>query len=260
MQGRDDIIAVISLSKRVSHNQVMAMADAWSRQSAEDVCPAWDVPHRPINYFRDVGQLSPLTTDIVAIVDEATDESVLGWHSMGLAPYGRVCVNPILDNGGCVLFDVNDPQRTAVAGVGSHEAPIELTTDPECNFYARDADGNEWDMEHADPVQRNQYFRRVQMPWGSELVALSDFVRPAWYRPGAEPSGRYNFLSSEFPMAGPFSIAPGGYAIRNGGAVWPRRADGSKILPPAWWLAMRPPGSHRANRRRNRRIWSPLEA
>jgi hypothetical protein len=257
MQGRNDIIAIVNLSRRLSPSEVLTMVDAVSRQQAEDVCPLWSAPHRPLNVYSDVAQLPPGTTDIVPITDEPGDPGVLGWHSMGLAPIGRVFVSPVLDNGGCVLADPNDPSRTSIAGVLSHEAGIELPVDPTCDQYAIDADGNEWDLECADAVQRNQYLKIARMPWGDIPVAVSDFVLPAYFDPTTKPGTPCNFMHATMPLPGPFTIAPGGYSMRNGSAIFARRADGSTILPDAWWLAMRPPGTHRHNRTGARKLYTP---
>jgi hypothetical protein len=256
MATEADIIAIVNLSKRLKAEDVLAMIDAVSRQQAEDVCPIWKVPHRPINLFSDVSQLPPAVTDIGVIMDEPGDPGTLGWHSQGIAPFGRVFVSPILDDGGCVLADFNDPQRLSVASVFSHEFGIELPVDPGCDQYALDGDGNEWDLEAGDPCQRNQYLKTAEMPWGPVQVAVSDFVTPLWFAPGA--TGRFNYLHDEFPMDGPFKIAPGGYAMKNGDPTYARRSDGTVILPPAAYMAMRPPGARR--RRKGhvvRRLWTP---
>jgi len=256
------IIAVLNLSKRLHPNEVAAMVDACSRQQAEDVCPAWGVPYRPINVYDDVSKLPPLTTDIIPIIDEPGDPGVLGFHSMGIAPFGRVFVNPILDNGGCVLFDPGDPSRMSVASVLSHEAAIELPIDPGCDRFALDEQGNEWDLEAADMVQRTQYVRLARMPWGDVEVAVSDFVLPAFFKAGS--AGPWNFLNVNGVSAlpGPFTIAPGGYAMVNGQATYARRLGArgennfASIYPPAWLMAHRPPGSRRVLHR-ERRLFVP---
>lgn len=236
-------IAILNLSKRLKPEDVLTMVDAVSRQQAEDVCPAWGIAHRPLNVYTDVSKLPPLTTDVVPIVDEPGDPGVLGFHSMGIAPFGRVFVNPILDDGGgVVLFDPKDPQRISVSSCLSHEAGIELPVDPGCDQYALDADKNEWDLEPGDPVQRNQYVKIARMPWGDVQVAVSDFAMPAFYAVGSE--GPWNYCFDKFPLRGPFTIAPGGYAMKNGQPVFARLADGAaRALPPAWLMACRPPGS-----------------
>lgn len=245
-------IAILNLSKRLKPEEVLAMVDAVSRQAAEDVCPAWGVAHRPLNIYTDVSKLPPMTTDVVPIVDEPGDPGVLGFHSIGLAPFGRIFVNPILDNGGVALCDESDPQRISVAGCLSHECAGELPIDPGCDQYAVDAQGNEWDLEPFDMVQRNQYIRYAAMPGGRRVaVAVSDFVLPTFFKVGS--TGPWNFLHQQFPLPGPFTIAPGGYAMKNGQAVYARRNDGASLdLPAAWLMACRPPGSRGQRRRRTR--------
>lgn len=236
-------IAILNLSKRLKPEDVLAMVDAVSRQQALDVCPAWRVPHRPLNIYTDVHDMPIETTDIVPIIDEPGEPGVLGFHSRGIAPYGRVYVNPVLDNQGCVLHDPHDPQRLSLAGVLSHEAAIELPVDPDCTLYAVDDKGNEWDLEPGDMVQRNQYVTYAELPWGKVPVSVSDFVLPDFFRPGSH--GPWNFMSTEMPLEGPFTIAPGGYAMVNGQPTYARAATGKAIYPPDWFLAMRPPGARR---------------
>ncbi len=238
-----DEICVLNLSKRLRPEDVLAMVDACSRQQAEDVCPTWSVEHRPVNIYTSIEGLPPTTTDIVPIVDEPGDPGVLGLHSRGIAPYGRVFVNPILDNGGVVLFDKNNPQRLSVASVLAHEVSIELPVDPNCTEYGVDAAGNEYDLEPADPVQTNLYVKMAKMPWGNVPVSVSDFVLPNWFQPGSH--GPWNFLANDFPLSGPFQVAPGSYVMKNGQAIFGRTAQGVILYPPAWFLAIRPPGSRR---------------
>lgn len=241
----NDEIAVLNLSKRLKPEEVACMVDAVSREQAEDVCPAWGVAYRPINVYSDVSQLPPGSTDIVPIMDDPGDSGALGFHSMGIAPFGRVFVNPVLDNGGCVLADSFDPQRISVASVLSHEAGIELPVDPGCDQYALDAGGNEIDLEAADPTQRSQYIKVAKMPWGDVDVAVSDFVLPSWFKVGSQ--GPWNFMHDRpgFGVTGPFKPYPGGYVMTNGQPVFARRGNGESIYPPAWWLAIHPPGARR---------------
>lgn len=246
----NDEIAILNLSKRLKPEEVLTIADACARQLAEDVCPAWGVPNRPINVYSDVSQLPPETTDIIPIMDDAGDPGALGFHSMGIAPFGRVFVNPILDSGGCVLFDKFDPQRLSVASVVSHEAAIELPIDPGCDQYALDAAGNEIDLEAADPTQRSQYVKTAKMPWGNVEVSVSDFVFPDYFRVGSAGPWNYMHAVDGFAVKGPFTVFPGGYQMVNGQPVFARRGNGEAILPPAWWLAMRPPGGRSGRARR----------
>lgn len=247
----NDEIAIVSVSKRVKLEHVMAIADACNRQAAEHVCPAWNVPYRPINVYSDPTTLPVGQTDICTLSDEPGDAGmggVLGFHSNGITPFARIFANPVLDNGGVVLCDPNDIHRPSLASVFAHELSIELTVDPGCDQFAIDEQGREVDLEPGDPFQAQQYQMVVKMPWGDELVALSDFALPAWFKVGAK--GPYNWMSDNPNTAGkaPFQISPGGYAMINGDAVFARRADNTVIHPPAWWLAMRPPGARRMRR------------
>jgi hypothetical protein len=252
----NDEIAIVSTSKRVKLEHVLAIAEACNRQAAEHVCPAWGATFRPINVYSDPTQLPVSTTDVCTLQDEPGMPGALGYHSNGLTPFAKIFANPVLDNGGVVLCDPNDLQRPSLASVFSHELPIELTVDPGCDQYAIDGQGREIDLEPADPFETNQYAMIVRMAWGEEMVALSDFALPDWFKVGAP--GPYNWMSDDPKLAGltPFAIAAGGYAMINGDAVFARRADGTAIHPPAWYLAMRPPGRRRLMKGAvRRRLW-----
>ena len=230
----NDSIAVVCLSKRLSLEDAMTMVDACDRQAAEDFCPVWGVKHRPINLYSDIADLPPLTTDPIFILDTPGRGGVLGEHFRALTPTARIFVDPIYDDGaGVALAEPGDPDRLTVASVLSHEI-LELLADPNIDQYAMDGAGNEWDLEVCDPVQRNQVTKQAQMPWGTVDVRLSDFVLPSFFHAGAV--GPWNF-DPLVPLTGPFTIAPGGYAMKNGDPIFARRADGSAIYPPRWWLA-----------------------
>jgi hypothetical protein len=254
----NDEIAILSLSKKVRLDDVMAIAEACNRQAAEHVCPAWLVPYRPINVYSDPTKLPVTRTDVCTLQDEPGDAGpgVLAYHSLGITPFAKIFANPVLDNGGVILCDPDDNQRPSLAAVFSHEL-IELNVDPGVDQYAIDARGREIDLEIGDPFQTQSYPMVAKMPWGDVFVALSDFALPSWFKVKGKPP--YNWMSDMAGFAGtaPFQISHGGYAMVNGDPVFARREDGSEVHPPAWWLAMRPPGRRRLRKGPvTRRLWA----
>jgi hypothetical protein len=242
----------VSLSRRLSARDVILAVDACARKLRAAVCPLWGVPYRPVNVFTDIAALPPLTTDPVFLIDTPGDKSVWGSHFRTVTPVARVFVDPILDvdgGNGVVLADMFDPQRPSVASVLDHEL-IEMTVDPDLDRYALDAAGNEYPVEPADAVQRWQVMGRADAPGGgTKIVMLSDFVLPSYFTVGSPGPWNYGGTvdNSGSALTGPFTIAPGGYSVKNGDPVFGRTAAGQATFPEAWRQAAR------ASMRRQRR-------
>lgn len=94
---------------------------------------------------------------------------------------------------------------SSISAALSHEV-AETIGDPSCNEWVDDMRGHEWAHELCDAVQE----------WGYTIngVAVSDFVLPAFFEPGA--GGPYNFgaLQGGPKLSAPFATAPGGYQIQ----------------------------------------------
>jgi hypothetical protein len=111
---------------------------------------------------------------------------------------------------GVVGLDVSDTLQEEWSVTLSHEA-LELIGDPQANLLVQgphpehpSRDVFHW-FEMCDAVQDQEY------KIGD--VAVSDFVLPLYFTPGAEPGGRNNFLGSiegHAPLAS-FGVAHGGY-------------------------------------------------
>jgi hypothetical protein len=94
----------------------------------------------------------------------------------------------------------------SISGALSHEL-AETAGDPAVNKWVDDGQGHEWCHELCDAVQE----------WGYEVsgIAVSDFVLPAFFAPGA--IGPYSFcgLTAGGPQLGSaLSTAPGGYQMQ----------------------------------------------
>ncbi len=244
-------IAIVNLSKRLTRAYAYTMVDACARKMAEVVCPMWGVPYRPVNLYEEIADLPPLTTDPIFILDTPGRKGVYGEHFRALTPAGRIFLDPMLDEGGAaVLIDNDDPQRLTVASVLDHEIG-ELTIDPDMALYATDADGNEWDLEPYDMVQRRQVPQVAKIAGNEITVMLSDLARPEFFRVGS--AAPWNLDASE-PLPGPFTLGVGGYAVVNGDQVFSRNPDGTPAYPASWQLAARVGG------RSARRMLDPTRA
>lgn len=137
----------------------------------------------------------------IVFLDNSDQAGALGYHDVTPdgAPYGRVFVEPTLDNGGTILTGAS-----SVAVTASHEA-IETIIDPGANLWATTDSGRAVAYEGCDPCESDAYV--VHLKDGTE-VWLSDFVLPAWFIPGAP--GPYDYLRK---IKESFTIAEGGYAI-----------------------------------------------
>lgn len=94
----------------------------------------------------------------------------------------------------------------SISSALSHEL-AETAGDPACNKWVDDNAGHEWAHELCDAVQE----------WGYviEGIAVSDFVLPSFFAPGAV--GPYNFcgLTAGGPqLHAALATAPGGYQIQ----------------------------------------------
>jgi hypothetical protein len=116
----------------------------------------------------------PVGSVPLLIVDNPDVANALGYHDVdprGM-PYGRVFVDPVLDNGGSALGDKGDPSLS-VSAVLSHEV-LEWWYDPACNDWA-DRGRTSVAKELCDPVEADWY--RI------DGVAVSNYVLPAWFNP-----------------------------------------------------------------------------
>lgn len=192
-------LAIINESKRLSAADVAKMVSAVHGQAIHDAAPLLGL-HVPT--FASKATKSAVT---LLIVDNPDVAGALGYHDVdpqGNA-YGRVFVDPVLDNGGSALGDKGDPSL-AVSAVLSHEV-LEWWVDPFCQLWA-DAGTKSVAYEVGDPVQGDSYMVNG--------VSVSNFVTPAWFNPKAE-HGPYDAMGK---VSKPFTLTPGGY--------WIEMADG----------------------------------
>lgn len=237
------LIGVINLSKKISNDDVKIMVIACQDQLNKDVAPQWQMDSWFVMFYPDPKTAS-LRAYPVVILDSPDTPEALGYHAeMNGKPYGRVFVNPILENSGVVLHDPANPQNVSVSSVLSHDI-IEMFLDKDASKWVdgpQTRHGNVYACEACDPVQENLYAIQV----GKKLVSVSNFILPAWFDLHNSPHTPVDFLNT---APGAFSIAPGGYMIV-------RTAPGTEaelfatIKMPDWVHAMKKLSASRTTRR-----------
>ncbi len=120
----------------------------------------------------------------------------------------------------------------------SHEL-CETVGDEGCNLWADDGTGTEWAHELCDAVESGWY--QFQ-----DNVAVSDFLLPAYFEPGGMRPYSYLEIAGGDGPAAPFSVAPGGYAIKRAAASSESQVTGMMLAPPTVSLTLTVPFGMRA--------------
>lgn len=89
----------------------------------------------------------------------------------------------------------------------SHEA-LEMFLNVRLERWVTAPDGGRWPFEVADMVEGYGYPLQVDLFGKARSVQLSNYVLPSFWR--ADGKWPYDFLGM---LGGPFSVAPGGYAL-----------------------------------------------
>lgn len=227
------IIGIVNLSSKVSNDDVIKMVVAIQQQLKDDVAPAWGRDYWFIMFFADPKAMYSRAYPIV-IVDNDSTPGALGWHAeQGGKPYGKVMVDPVLQNGGVTLYDPTNPQNVSVSSVLSHEV-IETFVDPYVNVWVdgpRLAQGSCYAMEACDPVESNSYTNKVS----GVLVSLSNFVNRAYFLSDPAPGTKFDHMGV---LSAPFSLAPGGYMVVRNQPGTEAQVYGT-MMPPAWKVQMK---------------------
>jgi hypothetical protein len=203
------IIAVINRSTRVTDVQASIMSQAVNLQMANDFCPVWSFTPWTVKFYPRNATI-PAGSYQIAILDNSDAPDALGYHDeMNGVPYGRVFAKTILDSGGSVLYNPQDPQmhRFTVSSVLSHEV-LEVRADLNVSQLAwgpEIPEGSIYFYEVCDPVESDGYFKVVN----GQKVVLSNFVYPDWF----DPQSNARKLDHLGRSPGPFELAPGGYMI-----------------------------------------------
>jgi hypothetical protein len=181
-------ISIINFSANLDDQQVQDVIRAINRQITEDYLPVWGHGrilrmHAPTFDVADEDTLAedPVRGDsVIYLVDEATLEGALGFHSLNAleVPFGFV------------FTEFGDDWTVTL----SHEA-LELITDPTANILVpgpdpRDPENQEKVVLHAyescDAVERTSY--------EIDGIRVSNFVTPTYFSPGDAAGTRNDFL------------------------------------------------------------------
>jgi len=200
------LIAVINKSKRISNSDTALMTAACNAQMAHDVAPFWR--KFPTAVIQATEATIPDGAAPIYLFDVADDPNALGWHTEDAHGriYGKVFVNPILDNGGTVLHGPNSVLVTL-----SHEA-IEADGDPSVNRWAEGPRGRLYADEWCDPVEADAYDISIM----GKMMSVSNFIGPAWRDATPPAHSKFDFLGK---LHAPFTMTKGGYMVyRTAGA------------------------------------------
>ena len=202
-------ICLLLQSTRVTAPDFATMVAACQLQLARDVSTAWERLAPELAIVTSAAEV-PAGAALVVLLDTPDQANALGYHEeLNDQPDGKVFAGPVLDNAGVVLRDTTNPQNTSVASVLSHEL-CELYIDVDANQYADGPaikEGSSYAYEVCDPVQGVSYDVTTA---SGELVAVSDFVLPAWFDPEAPAGTR---LDQAGQCKAPFTVVSGGYMI-----------------------------------------------
>lgn len=198
-------IALINESTLVSNADAKTMADACQKQLTEHFLPAWNMKEGFCAFYPDKNVI-PSNYWVVNLLDSPTQAGALGFHSVDNDQVDAfIFAQPVLSNGGVVLYDLSNPQNVSVASVLSHEI-LEMAGDMYANTYC-DFGNKSYAQEMCDAVQGNSYVLNVD----DQNVSVSDFVHQSYFDPQATAKDMpFNHLNT---LTAPFSLAPGGYMI-----------------------------------------------
>ena len=199
-------ILVMNSSTILSNSDFKKMVDSVSIQVNRDFCPAWNLSPIAVTRVSSIPTSMLYDTALVIIYD-TPDDNALGYHTRKQdRAFGKVFVQPVLNEGGCILLDLANDQRPTVASVLSHEI-LEMIADPMVNIWADGptiAAGSSYSFEVCDPVENDQYVING--------VGVSNFVFPSWFD-SESTKQPVDFLKK---LKKPFTMTKGGYMVVRG--------------------------------------------
>lgn len=186
-------IGLINRSQRLKEhtNDFAKIASACTHQLIRDVAPAWERVPWAVTSFRAQEKI-PDDVFPMIVMDTSDEDGALGYHAN---EYGRIFVNPVLDNGGSIFNSEN-----SISAVISHEV-VETFGDLFANYWVDQPDGSETPLELCDAVESDFYL--------IDGIAMSNFLLPSWFD-SIHSRAPYDKLGK---LKKPFSMSPGGYQI-----------------------------------------------
>lgn len=195
---------LVNESNFIADTDLAKMAAALEIQLQRDFCPAYNLPVLPVQAFDPTDKI-PAGYWYLHFTDAVTDQGALGYHTDEAGNILAEIEIAVLQKYGCgVLATTGSGGPDSVSSVASHEL-MEMIYDPEVNLWAPTVtpiDGTSQASEVADPVQENYY--------SINGVQLSNFVLPPYWLTSPPAGSKFDFMGV---LTGPFTIAPGGYAV-----------------------------------------------
>ena len=224
-------IAIDNKSTVVNDDDVIKMVEA-ANQWLPLVATAWDVTC-PTVAFGSTG------TWLFHMIDEDPNTpGALAYHTEeNDIVDGYILTKTILNNGGVTLY--KDDSTPTVAAAFAHEL-AEALIDPVCNGWWQVNDSLMYAAEVCDPVQNNNIL--ITLKDGS-LVAMSDFILPAW-RDSQDTKGPFNYNNT---LTAPFTLDNGGYVSQIDVTTGKSTEIYGKTMPE--WLQTHKKNSKRIQRR-----------
>lgn len=199
-------IIIVNNSSIATTAEVKKMVAACQTQVSKHFCPAWGLANIKLRVSSTMPDSSTLSYDtgVIGIYD-TPDDDALGYHTKEADRiFGKVFVQPLLDEKGVILLDPQNDQTPTVASTLSHEV-LELIADPSVNAWVDgppSGSGSEYSYEVCDPVENDQY-----VVGG---VAISNFVLPAWFDVQTHNGEQYDWRGK---LRKPFTMTAGGYMV-----------------------------------------------
>jgi hypothetical protein len=183
-------IAVVN-SSALPNVDVCFMVEAVAYQVIE-CAKFWGIAPMACSFYATVAGLPAADVHIIEIVDDLDQPGALGYHTdVAGVEYGRVLA-----------------QGAATSITLSHEA-LELLCDPTCDQWRPRGDGTQVALEVCDPVEGDSYGVVTTVLGEDRTVDLSNYVLPAWFKPGATGVA----VDRMHTAPGPFTMTPGGYQV-----------------------------------------------
>lgn len=225
-------IAVTNSSTTLSNVDCCFLVQACAEQLVE-FCRSWGLDPIAVSFYSNTVMLPVDDVYLFEYVDKLDVPDAIAYHSVDALgrPYGRML----------------PPSNRLDATDLSHEI-IETAGDPGADRWSKRPDGSEEAVECADPVQGTSYSVPVEVLGETRQIILSDYVLGSYFDPeGKAPYDRQGVLT------GPFSIAPGGYAVIIDAGTGTEHSVFGRLLGTAPAGKLRDPGSRLVRRLRETR-------
>lgn len=189
-------VAIINASTTATDDEVKKVIAAAQIQLDRDFSPVWGIYAR-LTFFTHKQAASggiPAGYRWLSVLDDADQAGALGYHD--LSPEGL----PL----GKVFWGTTKRAGMNPSITLTHEL-LELLADPEINLVVIIGEGKKavaYAREVCDAPEDDRYAYAIGE------VAVSDFVFPLWFVPGAPQGSKLDFLNR---IPAPLALLPGGY-------------------------------------------------